>query len=277
VTTSAPFEYLAHLLTVPVQVAGVDARFVFDTGIGVSLISAALAARVGCIPDGSAFTGRRMSGAAVTVPLGRLASLRVGGHLWRDAPVGVFDMQAMAGLEGVDGFLSLTCFEDTAVTVDYRAGLLIVEEEASLASRAAAGMPVPVQVKKDGCSVDLSLGVSLPSGREIQVEVDTGSDVLILDIGLARDAGIDLNGAGVRKVEGVDETGNEFIRYFATMTGDLGISEAPQLTVSRPQVMFQKIIYDGLVGNQFLRNFTTTYDLTNSRMILETAAAQRSH
>ncbi|HYK34247.1 MAG TPA: hypothetical protein VEV63_19900 [Streptosporangiaceae bacterium] len=32
-------------------------------------------------------------------------------------------------------------------------------------------------------------------------------------------------------------------------------------------VMFQKIIYDGLIGDRFLRNFTTTYDLVNSRMI----------
>jgi hypothetical protein len=31
--------------------------------------------------------------------------------------------------------------------------------------------------------------------------------------------------------------------------------------------MFQKIIYDGLVGGRFLRNFTTTYDLENESMI----------
>jgi hypothetical protein len=31
--------------------------------------------------------------------------------------------------------------------------------------------------------------------------------------------------------------------------------------------MFQKIIYDGLIGDQFLRNFVTTYDLPGSRMI----------
>jgi hypothetical protein len=34
-----------------------------------------------------------------------------------------------------------------------------------------------------------------------------------------------------------------------------------------PPVMFQEIIYDGLVGDSFLRNFTTTYDLPRSRMI----------
>jgi len=31
--------------------------------------------------------------------------------------------------------------------------------------------------------------------------------------------------------------------------------------------MFQKIIRDGLIGDAFLRNFVTIYDLANSRMI----------
>ena len=31
--------------------------------------------------------------------------------------------------------------------------------------------------------------------------------------------------------------------------------------------MFQEIIYDGLIGDRFLRNFTVTYDLPRSRMI----------
>jgi len=31
--------------------------------------------------------------------------------------------------------------------------------------------------------------------------------------------------------------------------------------------MFQSIIYDGLAGQSFLKNFTITYDLDRSRMI----------
>jgi Aspartyl protease len=57
-----PFEYLAHFTTVPVTLGNITTRFIFDTGIGVNLISESLAARVGCEPDGSSYTGRRMSG-----------------------------------------------------------------------------------------------------------------------------------------------------------------------------------------------------------------------
>jgi hypothetical protein len=65
-------------LTVPVRVCDIETKFVFDTGIGINLISEELAAKVGCCPDGSTFTGRRMSGQAVTTPLGSLASMAVG-------------------------------------------------------------------------------------------------------------------------------------------------------------------------------------------------------
>jgi hypothetical protein len=56
VTTTVPFQYLAHLLTVPVGVGDTETRFVFDTGIGVNLVSDSLARAVGWTPSGSVFT-----------------------------------------------------------------------------------------------------------------------------------------------------------------------------------------------------------------------------
>jgi Aspartyl protease len=267
VTSAVPFAYLAHVLTIPVTVGDIATKFIFDTGIGLSLISEALAAKVGCHPDGSTFTGRRMSGQAVTVPLGTLASLRVGASQLRHVPVGIFDMHAMAGLGDVEGFMSLSCFRALPVTVDYRAGLLIFEDEASLARRVGAGTPVAVHVSHDGCSTDLMLGIDLPTGRPISVEVDTGSDTLILNQRLAAESGIDLHGPGIRQVKSSDETGHEFVRYFTALRGDITVSGAPSIRMADPQVMFQEIIYDGLVGDSFLRNFATTYDLASSRMI----------
>jgi hypothetical protein len=261
------FEYLAHVLTMPVRVGEIETRFIFDTGIGPSLISEALAARVGCTPDGSTFTGRRMSGQAVTIALGSLGSLQLGTSNLHDLPVGIFDMHAMAGLDGVEGFLSLSYFRTIPVTIDYPAGLLVIEDEASLALRYAAGTPVTVRVEYDGCSTDLLLGIDLPGGRPITVEVDTGSDTLILNQTLASVVGIDLHDNNVRKFEGTDETGHEFVRYFTTLSGDVSVTGAHLIRAADPQVMFQEIIYDGLVGDKFLRNFTTTYDLPNSRMI----------
>jgi hypothetical protein len=65
VTTTVPFQYPMHLLTIPVCVGDAETRFIFDTGIGVNSLARAL----GAAPSGSVFTGRRMSGQEVTAPM----------------------------------------------------------------------------------------------------------------------------------------------------------------------------------------------------------------
>jgi predicted aspartyl protease len=268
VASTVPFDYVAHCLVLPVQVCGIEAKFILDTGIGPNLISEDLAARAGWRADGSAFTGQRMSGQAVTIPLGSLESLQIGASPLRDVPAGTVDTRALiGGLGEIQGFVSLTCFRTTPVTIDYQAGLVIMEDEASLAMRAAAGTSATVHVGYDGCSTTMMLDMTLPNGHPVSVEVDTGSDMLTLNESLASSVGVDLDGRAVQKKEGTDQTGHEFTRYFTGLSGDVWVSGAPSIRTTDPQVMFQEIIYEGLVGHRFLRNFTTTYDLANSRMI----------
>jgi hypothetical protein len=66
--------------------------------------------------------------------------------------------------------------------------------------------------------------MDLPNGEPVIVEVDTGSDMLILNESHAGGAGVDLRGDKVRKVTGTDETGNEFVRYFTDLPGDVRVS-----------------------------------------------------
>jgi hypothetical protein len=42
---------------------------------------------------------------------------------------------------------------------------------------------------------------------------------------------------------------------------------APELSQPNPDVMLQHIVYDGLVGDAFLRNFVVTYDVIRGQMI----------
>jgi hypothetical protein len=205
--------------------------------------------------------------------MGSLDSVRLGDSRSGPVPAGIFDLSAMAGLDGIEGFLSLQYFRSTPVTVDYPARLLILEDEQSLARRAESGTPVRVRANHDGPSTDVHLALRLPGGREISAEVDAGSDQLILNAALAADAGVDLTGPSVRRVEGRDETGHSFARYFTTLRGDLSLAAAPQLRQADPDVMFQEIIHDGLIGDRFLRNFVVTYDLPRSRMIFARPAS----
>jgi hypothetical protein len=263
---AVPFDYLHHLVTVPARIGAVDARFVLDTGMGLVLVTEQLAASVGLVPDGSTYMGRRMSGQEVTVPVARAESLSFAGLTRRDVPVGILDLDEPA-LATVGGFLSLAFFRDRAVTFDYPRREIVVEDAASLEDRTRDGASVEVRVEQDDLSAEVFLRLDVPAAGVVEVEVDTGSDVLILDESLASPAGVDLGAPGVRVVEATDETGHAYRRAFTTLSGSINPVGAPHIAQRDPPVMFQQIIYDGLVGDTFLRGFVVTYDLARSRMI----------
>ena len=264
-----PFEYLHHLVTVPVRVAGTDGRFVLDTGIGLTLVTDAFARRIGCVPGGTTFSGRRMSGQAVTVPLVDGPEIALGAFTRREDAVGVLDLSGFPpALAGIDGFLSLAFFDAAPFTVDYGRGVIVVESAASLEARARAGAAVPLRLDRDGPSLCGFVALDVPGAATLEVEVDMGSDTLILDERLAPAVGIRLDDASVRRVEGRDETGNAYTRSFTRLDGTIRLAGAPRVAQADPDVMLQHIVHDGLVGDAFLRRFVVTYDLPASRLLV---------
>jgi Aspartyl protease len=242
-----PFAYIAHLVAVPVLVNGVEASFVIDSGIGLTLLSQSVADRAGVTTNGATFTGQRMSGQAVTTPLAPVSALRFDELELRDHTVGVFDLDGLP--EGIDGFLSLAFFAETPFTVDY------ARSEVRLGS--GEGTVVDVEVDVDGPAVTAFAPLTLPDGRVVRVEVDMGSDELILDDAFAQ--------GELRTVEGTDETGHSYVRRFGTLPGR--VSLGPGLEQDDPKVMFQRIRYDGLIGDDFLSRYAVTFDIPGSRMV----------
>jgi hypothetical protein len=105
-----------------------------------------------------------------------------------------------------------------------------------------------------------------------------GSGALILDRRLAAGLGLRLDGPEVRRVDGEDETGGRYTRYFTKLEGDVHPTHAPAIRQSSPDVMFQRIVHDGLVGDAFLRNFVVTYDVARARMLFaRPARGESSH
>jgi hypothetical protein len=100
------------------------------------------------------------------------------------------------------------------------------------------------------------------------VEVDAGSDELILDEALAERVGVSLDDERVRRVDGRDETGHAYARYFTRLAGSVHPTGAPELAHDEPDVIFQRIIHDGLIGDAFLRRFVVTFDVAGGELIL---------
>ncbi len=251
------FDRIQHLLVVPVILNGRERRFILDSGIGLDLVRDSIS---GCEATGAAFSGRRMSGQQVTVPLGIAETLAFADVEQPRHQVGLLDMAGFPSeLADVDGFLSLAFFADQPFTVDYAAGVIRDGSEAH-------GTRVAVRVERDGPALTVFMPLTIPGGRTIDVEVDMGSDALILDERFAAETGIDLAADHVRRVEGLDETGNAFTRSFTRLAGTIHPSAAPELAQTDPEVMFQQIIYDGLLGHAFLSRFAVTWELARSTL-----------
>jgi hypothetical protein len=267
VPSVVPYQQVEHLVRIEATLGTQACRFLVDSGIGLTIVATTTADAVGAKPVDQTFTGRRMSGQEVVVPLVRLPSLDAGGRRFDDHLAGVLDMGDVTGEEGFDGILGLDLFADLCVTVDP------VDRTISLMDAAPPeGLVVPVEVERDGPSVAMYTRLELPSGRVVRVEVDTGSGSLILDDSLMADCGITPDSPAVNAQTGTDETGHDYIRRFVTISGSVRVPGLPETTHDRPRVQFQRIMYDGLVGTAFLNRFRHTFDVSGERIVLEPLA-----
>ncbi len=179
----------------------------------------------------------------------------------------MLDLNLPPDLADVGGFLSLAFFDDAPFTVDYAGRAVVLETAESLAEREEHGTQVDVHIERDGPAVTAFAPLVLPDGRTASVEIDMGSDALILDERFAGAVGVELDAENVRRTEGVDETGNPFVRRFTQLEGRIELAGIPQLGQDAPDVMFQRIIHDGLIGHAFLGRFVVTWDIAAGRLL----------
>lgn len=264
-----PFERVRHLVTVPVIVNGsIRTRFVIDTGIGPNLISTAIAERAGTAPTSETTTGRRMSGQVISSAIEILPSLKLGDVVWGDLKVARFDLGHFdQSLRDLGGFLGLGPFERLPFTLDYERGALGLHTSGALGSAGDPGYEeVALYRRREGLGMSTFVDLSLPSGNTARVEVDTGSDSLVLDERFLEDLDVHPGTPSVRTVDGEDETGYHYTRHFAEVAGTFRLRGTAAIGQSNPAVMFQRIIHDGLLGDAFLRHYRVTFDLGRSRI-----------
>ena len=254
-----PFDRFNHAVRVPVRIGSDNYSFLVDTGIGITVVSSAVAARDDVLQTGELMTGHRMSGQEIQAPLVRLPNLHLGEHTAEDHLAAVADLG-----DAFDGIIGPGFYAGHALAVDPAAMTLALVD-----ANVMEGSEVPLRVRKEGFTVDAFVTLVLPSGRQVSVEVDTGSDHLILDTRFATDCGIDLSRPDVTTRTGTDETGYIWTRRWATIDGSVHINEAPHTAQQAMRVQFQDIIYDGLLGTDYLDRYRYTIDFGGARMFLQ--------
>lgn len=267
---SIPFHYILDtFIAVPMTVDGsIKGNFILDTGIGVNLLSKTVCEKLSCHPTHN-HVGKRMSGQEIKIPMSTVNSLAIGDTIKSKVAVGIYDIESLIPNQNIMGFVGLDFFDSKPFTIDYKYKIIVIESQESLKEILAKGFVVPIQLDRIEDSLTIMMKINLPSKEEINVEVDTGSQGLILDEKYMESLEIIKNNTRIEKKEGIDETGYSYSRYFTKLSGTISISGSPEIKETEPHVMFQKIIYDGLVGHNFLSQYIVTYDLTNARLIFQ--------
>ncbi|HEY9679528.1 MAG TPA: retropepsin-like aspartic protease [Drouetiella sp.] len=270
VINAIPFTYFEHLIIIPVKVGDKSTNFILDTGAGVNVISQTLAEKQGFKPLGKV-AGKRMSGQKLIMAQRSVPSFDVGTCHRSNLPMALWRLENVfpgsSKLANVDGLLSLEFFKKIPFTIDYGRQTIFFEDSDSLAMRAAYGVSIPIDIVKERGQTSVFMPLSFSSGSFAKVEVDTGSGAIILDLKYLNEFGVKTQSPDVQTQQGTDETGHAYVRYFTKLTGDAFLAQNRTFTQTKPKVQFQKIIYDGLVGDGFLSNYIVTFDLPNKRMI----------
>jgi hypothetical protein len=234
--------------TLQVFVAGHRATFLLDTGGGVTIISPALANAVGCEPWGDV-VGLRMTGQRIDLPHCDNVSIALGGVPYRIPSAVVFDIMSMAGKDppALDGSVALDVFADKAITIQEAESRLIVETDASLASRARRAIEVPIRLVREAEGVALSVVVGVPTSKGLAwMELDTGNDdpVIVVSKYIAPLLGMDPAIHSPQQIK---------------------VALASGITLKGGAKVVEGLVMDGNIGIQFLKAWNITLDLKHGR------------
>lgn len=263
-----PFSIIGnHIMQIPVKVNGNEVKFLMDTGIGPTVLSRDFVEELSLKKVGT-MIGKRMSGQELELPLVKVPSIEAGNLVRENLEVGIFDTSSFPPvLEEIKGILSIGFFKGSVLTMNYSGPFLEITDTTARESQFDHGTRVPVEIEYNGPSVSLYVKIKLPSGRLGKFEVDTGSDLLILNSKLMAELGVTHDDQNVESFKGTDETGHDYERFLAEMKGAIALDGYPDLMQEKPKVIFQDIIHDGLIGHDFLKRYIVSYDIDHKEMI----------
>jgi hypothetical protein len=136
---------------------------IFDTGAGITSITPAFAAQVGCVPYGL-ITAFRMDGQRVAFQ--RCPALRTRiGAVSAQRELGVFDLASVLpqGLPPVDGVVGLDLFEGRIITILPELSGIRMETQRSLARAVGARPPARLRLAREAGGAGLTAFVRAQS------------------------------------------------------------------------------------------------------------------
>jgi predicted aspartyl protease len=273
--TTVPFQLIGNrpIITVRVNGGRDPLRFVLDTGSGMSVLSTATAKRLGIRPVARGGYARGIGGSGkFEIVYGLLKDLSVGDVTLKQVPVYIRPFHTQAA--EVDGYIGLGLVSKFLTTVDYGSRTFSLRKRAP--HDASAGST------EDELALPLRLTSSGFLSGEVQVAgldtplnfiVDTGASVSVISHDLARTDAISpfarseklqvIGSAGV--TDGVTAFQIPKISFGTYSRTDV-TAIALDLDIINETAGFEQ---NGILGGNFLKNFSLTFDFKNSRVVFK--------
>jgi len=227
--------YQEVLWAVPVEVGGVEALFLLDTGAGLTTLDRALADRLGLRAEGR-FAGTRMSGEVVEIGLAHDVGIGLGGRRIGHETVGLFDLQGLLpeGWPSIGGAIGLPTFESLPCRIDFASRRLDLEPDGPKVGE------IVVREAREGPSRDLFVEVRAPD-RSLWLELDTANTGPVI-----------LSPAAAEAFGWAD----------APAEADLDVVG---IGPTRTPIVVKEVVHDGNLGAPFFENRPLTLDLPAGR------------
>ena len=246
-TTIALSPYLGVLWSFEVELAGKRRVFLFDTGGGVTVITPASAAEIGCVPWGQ-ITGFRMRGDRVDMARCNDVTMRSRGATLTTPTVGVFDFSKLLPKDAppLAGSVALNSFAGKIVTIDLGHRQIVLETPESFERRITGAKEVELHLAGEvsGHAVTPFLAVRTPKGK-VWMEVDTGSNSSII-------------------------VGSHNAELFAMKADDKGPQQfrgelVGDVTLAADDAHSMPLVLDGNIGVSILKKWIVTMDIARGR------------
>lgn len=251
-----PFATDAGLVRIAGTIDGQPAPLLVDLGAGLDVLSERVGSRTVNV-DGKYVT-LSLNGQRVDLPIGSVVSIALGEFQIDNHVAGVWK-----GLDGsgADGLIAATAFRNVTATFDYRARELLIEDAVTFADRKRFAARVPLFLQDElGIALAVFARFDFGNGQSGLCVVDTGLPGISIDRRFAAKLGVDLNRPGLKRIT---------TRYgdgVAATVPQVALADAPDSIIQRPDVVFQDLVYDCNVGNEFWNGKIFTLDIPHRVM-----------
>jgi hypothetical protein len=255
-----PFTVKGGAVTVQGTVNGQAAPLLVDLGVGIDVLSQQLGTREANVYG--KYVTLSLTGQRVDLPIGTVVSLAFGEYQLAGETVGIW-----SGLDATpyQGIISATAFRNVTATFDYKVQKVTIEDAVSFPERRRTAIRVPLKLQDElGIALGLFAQFDLGKGQTGTCVVNTGFSQILIDRRFAAKMGVNLNAPGLRRVKTPMGEGIE------TTIPSLALDAAPAAVLRNPTVVFEDLVYDCNVGNDFWGDKIFTLDIPERTLYLAT-------